>query len=136
METIPAYYRSGAIVPLKFRARRSSTCMAQDPLSLNVYVNPMSAAANGRVYVDDYRTKNYQDGKSFLDVTFAFNEGTLRATKVEGALPADETAAAEVNRVTLFGLSSTIKAILSVKGQPDVELRVSRAALLPESNEL
>jgi alpha 1,3-glucosidase len=137
METIPAYYRSGSIVPLKLRARRSSTCMALDPLSLNVYVNPVSGAAQGRVYVDDYRTKNYQDGKSFLDIAFEFKEGTLRATKVDGALPADDTAAAEVDRVTIFGLKNSMKkATLTVQGQADKELPVSHVAKLPASGEL
>merc|ERR1711957_1053245 len=123
MDTIPAYYRSGTIVPLKMRSRRSSTCMALDPLSLNVYTNPVSSSAQGRVYIDDYRTKTYQDGKSFLDVAFEFKDNVLKATKVDGSLPADDTAAAEVDRVTLFGVKSDPKkAVLSVQGEEDREL--------------
>merc|ERR1712217_710745 len=31
LDSIPAYYRAGCIIPLKSRIRRSSSCMALDP---------------------------------------------------------------------------------------------------------
>merc|ERR1712146_554289 len=64
MENIPAYCRAGSIVPLKTRARRSSTSMWLDPFTLSVYLDPSTGEAHGRVYIDDYKTQTYQDGSS------------------------------------------------------------------------
>jgi len=108
MDTIPAFYRAGYIVPLKKRMRRSSSCMKQDPLTLNVYVDPATGKAKGRVYVDDYKTKQYQDGKSFLSVDLEYADGKLFAASSTGELPADISA--EVERVEVFGLSAAPKA--------------------------
>merc|ERR1712110_783583 len=72
IESIPAYYHAGTIIPLKSRIRRSSSCMALDPHTLNVYLDPATGSAKGRVYIDDYKTQAYQDGKSFLDVDFVY----------------------------------------------------------------
>jgi alpha 1,3-glucosidase len=115
LETIPAYYRAGSVVPLKSRIRRSSACMAQDPLTLNVYLSP-SGTATGRVYLDDYRTQTYQDGKSFLNVNFEFKNGVLRATRTTGDLPAEISA--EVEKVEVFGLKKLPSSVtLEAKGQ-------------------
>eukprot|EP00927_Polykrikos_kofoidii_P008057 TRINITY_DN13338_c0_g1_i1.p1 TRINITY_DN13338_c0_g1~~TRINITY_DN13338_c0_g1_i1.p1 ORF type:complete len:1024 (-),score=135.47 TRINITY_DN13338_c0_g1_i1:338-3409(-) len=113
LDRIPAFYQAGKIVPLKTRVRRSSSCMAMDPLTLNVYLNPMTKSAQGRVYLDDYKTKNYQDGKSFLSVNLEFVNNVLRASSTEGDLAAD--IAAEVERVEIFGLQNPLeKATLTV----------------------
>ncbi|CAE8742577.1 unnamed protein product, partial [Polarella glacialis] len=72
MDSIPAYYKAGSVVPLKSRVRRSSSCMALDPFTLHVYLNPDGNTATGRIYIDDYRTKEHEDGKSFLDIDFEF----------------------------------------------------------------
>lgn len=113
LESIPTYYRAGAIVPLKSRIRRSSECMKQDPLTLAVYLTP-SGEAKGRVYIDDYRTHAYKDG-AFLDVEFAYSGGQLKATNVKGSVPAG--IAAEVEKVEIFGLSQAAgETVLEVKG--------------------
>jgi len=113
MQTIPAFYRAGTVVPLKSRIRRSSACMAMDPHTLNVYVNPKTGEASGRLYLDDTRTKKYQDGKSFLDVDFEFKGGVLRASSAHGEAPSEVSP--EVERVEIFGLSaSPSKATLTV----------------------
>mmetsp|Transcript_118101 Transcript_118101/g.220808 ORF Transcript_118101/g.220808 Transcript_118101/m.220808 type:complete len:1022 (+) Transcript_118101:138-3203(+) len=122
IESIPAFWRAGIVVPLKSRIRRSSECMKQDPLTLAVYLTP-SGEATGRVYLDDYRTHAYKDGKSFLSVEFAYfhkskeHGGELRPTSAEGALPAD--IAAEVEKVEIFGLhhhAGPASTVLKVKG--------------------
>mmetsp|Transcript_85066 Transcript_85066/g.259866 ORF Transcript_85066/g.259866 Transcript_85066/m.259866 type:complete len:1015 (-) Transcript_85066:280-3324(-) len=115
LQNIPAYYRAGTIVPLKTRVRRSSSCMVMDPHTLNIYLDPATNAARGRLYIDDYKTKSYQDGKSFLDVSFEFANGVLRATKVQGEAPSDVSA--EVERVEIFGLARpAAKATLMANG--------------------
>eukprot|EP00418_Pyrodinium_bahamense_P085599 CAMPEP_0179059488 /NCGR_PEP_ID=MMETSP0796-20121207/25378_1 /TAXON_ID=73915 /ORGANISM="Pyrodinium bahamense, Strain pbaha01" /LENGTH=1004 /DNA_ID=CAMNT_0020756245 /DNA_START=1 /DNA_END=3015 /DNA_ORIENTATION=- len=103
LDSIPAYYRAGTIIPLKSRMRRSSSCMWLDPLTLNVYLDPSTGTAKGRVYIDDYKTTAYQDGKSFLDVDLEFSAGVLKASAKRGELPAG-LVSAEVERVEVFGL--------------------------------
>jgi alpha 1,3-glucosidase len=115
LQTIPAYCRAGTIVPLKSRIRRSSACMAQDPLSLSVYLTP-AGTAEGKVYLDDYRTQAYQDGKSFLKVDFEFKAGVLKASSTSGTLPAE--VAADVEKVEVYGLSAAPTGVsLSLKGE-------------------
>jgi len=115
MERIPAYYRAGSIVPLKTRIRRSSSCMALDPLTLVVHVDPNTGTASGRLYMDDYKTKAYLAGDS-LRVEFEFSQNTLKPTKVTGQLP--ESIAAEVERVQIFGLpQAPLGATVEVDGK-------------------
>jgi len=106
LESIPAYYKAGSIVPLKSRVRRSSSCMWLDPFTLNIYLDPVTGTAKGRVYIDDYKTQAHQDGSSFLDVDFEFKDGVLRASETRGKLPEATAAAvsAEIERVEVFGL--------------------------------
>lgn len=100
LENIPAFYRAGTIVPLKYRVRRSSSCMALDPLTLNIYLNERGEA-KGRVYLDDFTTTSYQTGEK-LEVEFDyFKNGTLTSSAVLGTLPAGVAAAIE--RVEVFG---------------------------------
>lgn len=112
IDSIPAYYKGGSVVPLKSRIRRSSSCMSQDPFTLHVYLDPQAGAATGRLFLDDYRTRMYEDGKSFLEIEFEFKDGTLRASKTVGQLPEAVAAAvsAEIERVEIFGLKSPLTA--------------------------
>jgi len=116
LNTIPAYYRAGRIVPLKTRVRRSSTCMHMDPHSLSVYLDPATSSATGTLYIDDYKTKQYQDGKSFLHVVFRFENGVLKAVSKRGDPPAEIST--EVERVEIFGLEKApTSAVLKVDGK-------------------
>jgi len=128
LDSIPAYYRAGTVVPLKSRIRRSSTCMWQDPFTLNIYLDPATATAKGRVYIDDYKTTTYQDGRSFLDVDLEFGAGTLRATAKRGTLLTGGAISAEVERVEIFGLKQPpSSASLTIDGvKHDVEVRSAR----------
>jgi len=122
MDSIPAFYRAGSIVPLKSRIRRSSACMSQDPLTLAIYLTP-AGTATGTLYLDDYRTQTYQDGKSFLKVAFEFSNGQLKATSTAGTLSADVSA--EVEKIEIYGLQSKPDgAKLKVKDQ-EHKLRTS-----------
>eukprot|EP00928_Gymnodinium_smaydae_P005920 TRINITY_DN12051_c0_g2_i1.p1 TRINITY_DN12051_c0_g2~~TRINITY_DN12051_c0_g2_i1.p1 ORF type:complete len:1044 (-),score=239.32 TRINITY_DN12051_c0_g2_i1:202-3246(-) len=101
-DRIPTYVRAGRIVPLKMRIRRSSACMNEDPLTLRVYIDPLTGKAAGSIYMDDYRTKAYQDGSSFLRLSMDYTDGVLRAVHSEGKLPAGVSAVVE--RVEVYGL--------------------------------
>jgi alpha 1,3-glucosidase len=126
MENIPTFYRAGTIVPLKSRIRRSSGCMAQDPLTLNIYLSP-DGTASGRVYLDDYRTQAYQDGKSYLNVELEFRDGLLKASSTQGVLPPEISA--EVEKVEIFGMQSAPKSVaLTVKGAASSIVPMARSA--------
>jgi len=105
MEGIPAFYRAGAIVPLKSRVRRSSSCTRQDPFTIAVYLNPTTGSASGHLYIDDYSTKNYTDGASFLDLHLTYSKGTLSAASSTGSLP-EGLVATEIERIEVYGLGS------------------------------
>jgi len=118
MDSIPAYFRAGRIVPLKSRMRRSSSCTWMDPFTLNVYVDPTTLQATGRLYIDDYKTMTYKDGKSFLDIDFEFKDGVLRASSKRGELPAGNGISAEIEKVEIFGLNSPAQgASVTVNGK-------------------
>jgi alpha 1,3-glucosidase len=126
MENIPTFYRAGTIVPLKSRIRRSTGCMAQDPLTFAIYLSP-DGTASGRVYLDDYRTLTYQDGKSFLNVELDFRDGLLKATSTSGVLPPEVSA--EVEKIEIFGLASAPKTVaLNVKGAEHSIVPMTRSA--------
>mmetsp|Transcript_15366 Transcript_15366/g.33773 ORF Transcript_15366/g.33773 Transcript_15366/m.33773 type:complete len:1019 (-) Transcript_15366:265-3321(-) len=115
LQSIPAYFRAGTVVPMKSRVRRSSSCTWQDPFTLKIYLDPTSGTATGRLYIDDYKTTQYQDGKSFLEVEFEFKSGTLKASSMSGSLT--DIVSTEVERVEIFGLRSPpTSAVLSQSG--------------------
>lgn len=72
---VPMFLRSGSIVPLKPRQRRSLQATRLDPYTLIVAVDP-SGAAEGELYVDDGESYAYEQGE-FLHLFFSFNDGVL-----------------------------------------------------------
>lgn len=52
INTIPAFQRSGSIIPLKMRLRRCSKLMENDPLTLQVALDK-DGNAEGSIYLDD-----------------------------------------------------------------------------------
>eukprot|EP00931_Biecheleriopsis_adriatica_P116841 TRINITY_DN92428_c0_g1_i1.p1 TRINITY_DN92428_c0_g1~~TRINITY_DN92428_c0_g1_i1.p1 ORF type:complete len:1051 (-),score=245.11 TRINITY_DN92428_c0_g1_i1:44-2815(-) len=109
LETIPAYYKGGVVVPLKSRMRRSSSCMSMDPFTLNVYLEPETGRAKGRVYIDDYKTRSHEDG-DFVDIDLEFQDGILRVSEVRGKLSeaAEQSISTEIERVEIFGLKAPL----------------------------
>lgn len=137
LDSIPSFYRSGVIVPLKSRIRRSSTCMRDDPLTLNVYVDTTLGAARGRVYIDDYKTQQYQDGSSYIDIDLVFENHTLRADSVRGSSAASadlDLPTAEVERVEVFGLAQPPAGASLTSNGVVYQLPVPRAREIAGSN--
>lgn len=128
LNEIPTYFRAGTIVPLKSRMRRSASCMVMDPLSLQVYLDPTSQSAVGQVYMDDYKTKQHEDGSSFLKVQLGFKDGELTALSTEGTLPAGVSA--EIEKVEIFGLTKPLEsAELTSKGTKQALTKPTSKAL-------
>lgn len=133
LDTIPAYYKAGTVVPLKSRIRRSSACMSLDPFTLNVYLDPQTGSAKGRLYIDDYRTRSYEDGKSFLDIELEFKDGVLKASKTLGSLPEAVGVSAEIERVEIFGLKSALTSAEVTSGGKVAALPLPRSRPLDSS---
>ena len=74
--TIPVFQRGGSIVPYKFRLRRSSTQMGDDPLTLVVTLNKQQTAS-GQLYFDDSLTYNYRIKHEFVYRQFDFANNRL-----------------------------------------------------------
>ncbi|CAJ1411005.1 unnamed protein product [Effrenium voratum] len=131
LDSIPAYYKAGTVVPLKSRIRRSSACMSLDPFTLNVYLDPQTGHAKGRLYIDDYRTRAYEDGKSFLDIELEFKDGILKASS-RGQLP-EAAVGAEIERVEIFGLKSAPQSAEATVAGKAVALPVPKSRALDGS---
>jgi len=125
MESIPAFWRAGSIVPTKSRIRRSSECMHQDPFTLTIYVNPKTGTATGRVYIDDYKSNQYQTAGDFLDVKLEYSNGVLKQAAATGTLKA--AVGTLVEKVEIFGLkTAATSATVDIGGQQSTRDITSR----------
>ncbi|KAI8874863.1 glycoside hydrolase family 31 protein, partial [Backusella circina FSU 941] len=74
LDTTPAYYRGGYIIPRRERVRRSTTSMKLDPFTLVIAKNN-HGDAKGSLYLDDEETYRYQKGAyAHTEFNFANNE--------------------------------------------------------------
>lgn len=108
MNSMPAYYRGGSIIPLKERSRRSTAAMTTDPLTLIIALDK-NGNAQGDLYIDDGRSFAFQRGQyAYKKFTFSSKEGVLESTT--GILPnmpsVDLTYTSEVviDRIVVLGL--------------------------------
>jgi alpha 1,3-glucosidase len=84
IDTIKHFLRGGTMVPLKEQARRSSSAMATDPVTLIIALDA-NGEAKGDLYADDGRSFAFQRGQySYKTFEFTAN-GILTSTK--GELP-------------------------------------------------
>ena len=74
--SMPGYLRQGRILPTWQRNRRSSELMHGDPLTLIIGLNK-NGGAQGTLYMDDYETFEYMDGK-YIYREFEYAAGTLK----------------------------------------------------------
>lgn len=80
LDTIPAYYQGGHIVPRRERVRRSSRAMRLDPFTL-VVAKGNNGAAEGRLYMDDEESYSFQKG-AYAHTAFTFNQNELNCKSV------------------------------------------------------
>eukprot|EP00906_Rhabdomonas_costata_P014179 RCo020398 len=121
MERIPVLQHAGTVLPLRERARRSSTAMRNDPYTLQLAVDSQSRA-EGFLYLDDTHSFKYQKG-GFLFVEFTLRDGRLHSVPHRGRLPRTTvyTSAIEtgesyttgiwVERIRIFGWKTKVKEI-------------------------
>ena len=75
LATIPHFQLGGTILPIRERIRRSVALTVNDPVVLDVFADK-SNQAEGRLFVDDGISTNYQKG-DFVYTQFTYKDGTL-----------------------------------------------------------
>eukprot|EP00930_Biecheleria_cincta_P035233 TRINITY_DN24242_c0_g1_i1.p1 TRINITY_DN24242_c0_g1~~TRINITY_DN24242_c0_g1_i1.p1 ORF type:complete len:828 (+),score=99.50 TRINITY_DN24242_c0_g1_i1:199-2484(+) len=123
INSIPAFWRSGLIVPFKETLRRSSEWTFQDPFTLVVFVDPSKGMAKGDLYIDDYKTNQYKTG-DFIDVQLEFSAGILSQARVLGSLRTNVST--RVESIKIVGLrEQPSSAVLSEDDVDTAQLEVS-----------
>ena len=107
LDGIPVYYRGGSVVVRKDRARRSSTLMRFDPFTVVVALDAQ-LNAQGRLYLDDGESFDYQQGRyAHVQLTAAAGKD-IRCEPVAMAATASSQAPFHsdvlVERIVLLGL--------------------------------
>lgn len=85
-QNAPLFARASAIIPTKFRQRRSAAMMKQDPFTINVFCHPIKKVAKGRVYIDDYETVDTSYVDTELEFNYSENAENNAKTKIIGSL--------------------------------------------------
>lgn len=84
LDKIHAYQRGGHIIARKYRMRRSSSFMKNDPVTLFVCLNT-NEYAKGDLYIDDYHTNNYRKG-DFALREFIFENNKMMSRPLNKSL--------------------------------------------------
>lgn len=83
LEDIPMFLEGGSIITEKQRYRRSSKLMINDPYTLIIAPNYDQGKASGQLYIDDYETYDYQNGKSAM-IEFEASDKGISSTLIRG----------------------------------------------------
>lgn len=108
LATIPVYQRGGSIVPYKFRLRRSSTQMADDPFTLIVTLDS-KGQAEGELYFDDSKSYNYRNKKEFVHRRFVLQDNVLQSINLDKESKFDSLA--WIERVIVYGVTASPKSV-------------------------
>lgn len=80
LDTIPAYYQGGRIIPRRERVRRSSVAMRLDPFTL-IVAKGKNGDAQGELYMDDEETYSFQNGE-YAHIQFEFSQNQLTCQNI------------------------------------------------------
>jgi alpha 1,3-glucosidase len=102
---IPVFQRGGSIVPRKYRVRRSSALMVNDPYTLTVAVDK-NGNAEGDLYFDDFDSYNHLKGQ-FAHRRFIWSKNGKQynltvKSEGEGRLQSP----VEIERLVVFGIEA------------------------------
>ncbi len=78
LATVPVFQRGGSIIPYKFRLRRSTKQMANDPFTLIIALDN-NGYAKGELYFDDSISYDYREKKEFVYREFEFKNSILKS---------------------------------------------------------
>lgn len=120
LEDVPVYVRGGSIYVRKERARRSTTAMKGDPLTIVIALDE-NGEANGTYYADDGESYRFENS-AFTRRSLSFKKGALTVT---GASDADGGAGnpeafvdnSLIERITVYGSVKSVKATRAATGE-------------------
>ncbi|KAF4652068.1 hypothetical protein FOL47_011270, partial [Perkinsus chesapeaki] len=105
MDDIPVFYRAGSIIPLKLRQRPSTKAMVNDPLTLEIFVDPQTNSAEGQIYLDDGDSFDSIDRNVFTLSTMKFDGSSIIIFKVAG----NGGFTAAIERIDIIGLPRSLR---------------------------
>lgn len=108
LSSVPAYQRGGSIIPYKFRLRRSSKLMANDPFTLLVALD-VNESAVGQLYFDDSISYGYRKNKEFVYREFTFTNNELTSKKLDKE--SKFATKAWIERVIIYGMKAEPKSV-------------------------
>ncbi|EXB31245.1 Neutral alpha-glucosidase AB [Morus notabilis] len=123
-ETVPAFQRSGTIIPRKDRFRRSSTQMVNDPYTLVIALNS-SQKAEGEVYIDDGKSFAFTQG-AYIHRRFVYADGKLTSLNVAPAALGGAQFSSEcvIERIIVLGHSGVPKRALIEPEEKTAEIEL------------
>lgn len=83
LDKIPVYQRSGSIIPLQMRIRRSSTQMINDPYTLIIAVDKRNNTAVGKIYLDDTVSYDFIRKNLYFYREISFNNGIIESKIID-----------------------------------------------------
>ncbi|XP_014273428.1 neutral alpha-glucosidase AB [Halyomorpha halys] len=112
---IPAFQRSGTIIPRKMRVRRAVSLMKEDPITLIVAIDNQGKAS-GYLYVDDGTTFRHVYRKdSSMYIHYEFSDNKLKSNLVGDNRYSTQS---WIERVVILGLKpGSYKALASADNQ-------------------
>lgn len=75
LDTLPVFYRGGAVIPIKLNVEKSTILMRDSRLTLYIFLDT-SGCAVGSVYNDDRETFTYEE-KNYSYVEFEYKDNTI-----------------------------------------------------------
>lgn len=110
-DQIPCWVKAGSIIPILNHQRELSLLRALvNPLSLQIYLNPASMDATGRLFLDDGQSTSPLKS-SF---TFTFDEqGNLTFTADKGS---DYHPSSSIDLITIYGVKSEPTSVTDANG--------------------
>lgn len=115
LDMIPVFLKSGVIIPIKERYRRSAQLMKYDPYTLYVVIDS-NGFAHGELYVDDGETFAYTSG-DWLHIDFEANEsertikGLVTHNENKGFIKSLEDNNININKIIVVGSHELSKKI-------------------------
>ena len=100
---IPAFVKSGSIIPMKLKSRDSTRDMRGDPISLRIYGHN----AKGILYIDDEESLEYATSDKYVLIKLEYADSRLSATRIAGIRALEFLV---IDCVELFGTSQTCTA--------------------------
>jgi alpha 1,3-glucosidase len=108
LASVPVFQRGGSIIPYKFRLRRASKQMANDPFTLLIALDNKESAT-GELYFDDSISYGYRNNKEFVHRVFKWSDNKLTSRSMDPESKFDTEAWLE--RVIIYGIQTEPKSI-------------------------